>query len=457
MKIFKLTIIVFLLLVVFSNLILASEIKLPPYQKSSLGNDLTLLVMENKKLPLVNFRLVIKAGSVYDPVGKEGLANLTATLIRKGTKAKSFEQISEEIEFVGGSLNSGASPDYAFISGEFLSKDVDLALHLLSDILLNSVFSQEEFEREKELTLAGLQEEKDDPSTIATKAFYQFLFEKNPYSHPVDGTETSLKNITREDVVNFYKKYFVPQYSILTLVGDFSSQTVKQKVENALAGWQKSNSNVVKISPPAKFKGRKLLIVEKPDVTQTQIRIGNISVPRNNPDYFPVVVANTILGGGFSSRLVNEIRVNQGLTYGVSSRFNMFKETGAYVISTFTKNKTTRKTIDVALAEVKKFREKGVSSDELAGAKNYLKGLFPSRLQTPEALASQISDIEFYNLDSKYVDTYMQKIDAVTLDDIKRVANKYFDYQDVVFVVVTNPKETKKDLEGLGKIEMTKP
>jgi len=457
MKIFKLSLIALLILAGFSNLISAAEIKLPPYQKFTLGNDLTLLVMENKKLPLVNFRLVVKAGSVYDPVGKDGLANLTATLIRKGTKTKSFEQISEEIEFVGGTLFSGAALDYAFIAGEFLSKDIDLALNLLSDILLNPVFSQEEFEREKELTLAGLQEEKDDPSTIASEAFYRFLFEKNPYAHPVDGTEPSVKNITREDVVNFYKKYFVPQYSILTLVGDFSSQTVKQKVETALAGWQKSNTNLAKIPAPAKFKGRKLLIVEKPDVTQTQIRIGNISVPRNNPDYFPLVVANAILGGGFSSRLVNEIRVNQGLTYGVSSRFSMFKETGAYVISTFTKNITTRKTIDVALAEVKKFREKGVSQDELQGAKNYLKGLFPLRLETPEALASQITDIEFYNLDSKFVDTYIQKIEAVSLDDIKRVANKYFDYQDVVFVVVTNPKETRKDLEGLGKIEMTKP
>ncbi len=457
MKIIKLAIIALLILTVFSNLIFASEIKLPPYQKFTLGNGLTLLVMENKKLPLVNFRLVLKAGSVYDPVGKEGLANLTATLVRKGTKTKSFEQISEEIEFVGGTLQSGASADYAFIGGEFLSKDLDLAMNLLSDILLNPAFSQEEFDREKELTLAALQEEKDDPSTIATKAFYQFLFEKNPYSHPVDGTETSLKNITREDVVNFYKKYFVPQYSILTLVGDFSSQSVKQKVENALASWQKSNANLAKISAPPKFKGRKLLIVEKPDVSQTQIRIGNVSVPRNNPDYFPLVVANAILGGGFSSRLVNEIRVNQGLTYGVSSRFNMFKESGAYLISTFTKNKTTRKTIDVALQEVKKFREKGVTQEELQGAKNYLKGLFPMRLETPEALASQISDIEFYNLDPKFVDTYRQKIEAVTLEDIKRVANKYFDYQDVVFVVVTNPKETRKDLEGLGKIETTKP
>lgn len=457
MKIFKLSLITLLILAGFSNLISAAEIKLPTYQKFTLENDLNLLVMENKKLPLVNFRLVVRAGSVYDPVGKEGLANLTATLIRKGTKTKSFEQISEEIEFVGGTLFSGAALDYAFIAGEFLSKDIDLALNLLSDILLNPTFSQEEFEREKELTLASLQEEKDDPSTIATEAFYQFLFEKNPYAHPVDGTEASVKNITREDVVNFYKKYFVPQYSILTWVGDFSTPTVKQKVEKSSGGWQKSNTNLAKIPVPAKFKGRKLLIVEKPDVTQTQIRIGNISVPRNNPDYFPLVVANAILGGGFSSRLVNEIRVNQGLTYGVSSRFSMFKETGAFVISTFTKNKTTRKTIDVALAEVKKFREKGVAQEELQGAKNYLKGLFPLRLETPEALASQISDIEFYNLDPKFVDTYMQKIEAVTLDDIKRVANKYFDYQDVVFVVVTNPKETRKDLEGLGKIEMTKP
>jgi len=457
MKNFKLALVGLLILAVFSNLVFASDIKLPPYQKFTLPNDLTLLVMENKKLPLVNFRLVLKAGSVYDPVGKEGLANLTAALIRKGTKTKSFEQISEEIEFVGGSLSSGADLDYAYIGGEFLSKDLDLALNLLSDILLNPAFTQEEFDREKELTLAGLQEEKDDASTIANEAFYQFLYDKNPYSHPVDGTEGSVKNITRADVVSFYQKYFAPQHSILTLVGDFSSQAVKGKVEKALAGWQKSNTNLAKIAAPIKFKGRKLLIVEKPDVTQTQIRIGNVSVPRNNPDYFPLTVANTILGGGFSSRLVNEIRVNQGLTYGVSSRFNMFKETGAYLISTFTKNQTTRKTIDVALAEVKKFREKGVTKEELEGAKNYLKGLFPMRLETPEALASQITNIEFYSLDPKFVETYRQNIDAVTLDDIKRVANKYFDYQDVVLVVVTNPKETRKDLEGLGKIEMTKP
>lgn len=435
----------------------AAEVKLPAYEKYSLENGLVVYLVPMKKLPLVNFRLVVPAGSVYDPKTKEGLAGLTATLLKKGTKNKTATQISEEIEFVGGSLSTGTIQDLAYITAEFLSKDTDLGLNMISDILFNPIFPQEEIERERSQVLAGLEQEKDEPTVVANKHFYEFLFGDHPYAHAVEGNSSSVQSLSRKDILDFYQKYYKAKGSVLVVVGDFDSSILKEKINKLFSAWEAGPGYKMKLPRPAKISGWKTMLVEKPDVTQTQIRIGNIGVARDNPDIFAINVTNIILGGGFASRLVDEIRVNRGLTYGVSSRFVPFKDSGIYLISTFTKNKTTRETIDVALAEVKKFREKGVSAEELKGAQNYIKGLFPLRLETPEAIATQITDIEFYGLDPNYVENYYKKIDAVTLDEVKKTAQKYFEYDNLAFLVVTNPKEVKSQLAGMGKLEVTKP
>ena len=215
-----------------------------------------------------------------------------------------------------------------------------------------------------------------------------------------------------------------------------------EKVKQVFSGWQKGTPRTAPPSIPTQLKGRKVVVVSKPDVTQTQIRIGNVGIDVKNPDWFAVQVANSILGNGFTSRLVEEIRVKRSLSYGARSAFPAYERGGMYLISTFTKNPTTRETIDVALEEVRKYREKGATKEELLKAQNYLAGDFARDLQAPENLASNLSEMIFYGFPNDHLETYVQRLKSVTLDDIKRVVQRYFLLDDIIIMVVTNPKET---------------
>jgi zinc protease len=431
----------------------AQKIEIPHHKKEVLDNGLTVLLMEYHKLPLIELRMTTKGGTSYDPTGYDGLASLTAGLLRKGTTTRTATQISEEIDFIGGTLSASTGSDYFVVTSEVLKKDFDKGFSVFSDILLHPAFAQEEIERERSQRLATIEQYKENPGTVASIYFNKVVYGSHPYGRQSIGTVASLKKITGDDIEKFYKEVFLPNTSILTVVGDFDTKEMLAKVKSMFNSWVKETPKSVKIEKPVVFKGRKVFILNKSDATQTQVRIGNIGVERKNPDYFAITAANTILGGGFTSRLTEEIRVRRSLTYGVSSSFPSNLEGGTYLISTFTKNQTAREIIDVALNEVKKFRESGATQQELLKAQNYIAGGFSRGLQAPEALAAQISDVEFYQFPGDYLQTYIQKLKAVTSDDVKRIANKYLPYDDIIVVVLTPAKETRASLDSLGKVE----
>ena len=245
---------------------------------------------------------------------------------------------------------------------------------------------------------------------------------------------------------------------MLAVVGDVDPAAIKAALEKAFGGWKANGAKPGDAyTPVPQARGARVMIVSKPEVTQTQIRLACMGVPRNHPDYYPITVANTILGAGFTSRLMNEIRVVQGLTYSISSRFGMFRNGGTFRISTFTKNETLRKTIDETLKVVRTLLAAGPGEDELAKAKRYLTGQFPLGLQAPDALAAQLLDIEFFGLDPRYVETFSDRIDAVTMADCRRALKSYFCVDDLRILVVSNPELAKQALEGLGPIEVKKP
>jgi len=260
--------------------------------------------------------------------------------------------------------------------------------------------------------------------------------------------------ITRADVVAFQKQYFVPGNAMLAVVGDVDPDQVVASLESAFAGWKGGAAAAAApgYGAPEAVSGRKFMIVSKPEVTQTQIRLATLGVPRNSPDYYAITVANTILGGGFTARLVNEIRVVQGLTYGIGSRWAMYRNAGTFVIVTFTRNETLRKCIDASLAVVQALVEQGPSEEELAKARRYLTGQFPLGLQASDALAAQLLNIEFYNLDPHYLETYAERVNAVTMADVKRVLKQRFGVNDLRILVVSDPKTAKPALEGLGPV-----
>ncbi|NIM96944.1 MAG: hypothetical protein GTO24_02310, partial [candidate division Zixibacteria bacterium] len=318
----------FLLYLVFAGLITATaqEIELPPIKKTTLDNGLKLIVIEHHELPVVAFRLILKCGSVYDPPGKAGLADLTAGLLRKGTKTRSATQIAQEIDFVGGSLGAGSGRDATYATCQVLAKHFDLGLDLLSDIVLNPTFKEDEIDRLRNQTLGGIKEKKRDPESVADDKFKEFLFGNHPYGQPAEGTEQSVAAIVRDDIVNFHKKHYVPNNSILAVVGDVQPEEAIRKVKAKFSRWKAGEITAPSFTEPPAIKGHEILLVDNPELTQTYIRLGHLGIERKNPDYFAVKVMNYILGGGgFASRLVDEVRSKRGLTYDIHCIFDYNK------------------------------------------------------------------------------------------------------------------------------------
>jgi zinc protease len=436
----------------------ATPLKLPPSTRTTLKNGLVVYVMPTARLPLVDFRVLVRAGSVNDPAGKEGLASLTADLLTQGAGRRNAQQIAEDIAFVGGSLDAGASEERVIVTCEVLKKDFAIGLELLRDVTVNPAFPAEEFARKKDEAIGAIASQKDDPGTVANLALGPFLLGKSPLAHPVIGWEKSVTTLTREEVAAFHTKFFRPDNVAIAVVGDVDPKAVIAALEQAFGGWKAQGPRPGDAyTPVPQNRGRSVLIINKPEVTQTQIRLACMGVPRNHPDYYPITVANTILGAGFTSRLVNEIRVVQGLTYGISSRFGMFRNAGTFRISTFTRNETIRKTVDESIKVLKTLMDNGPTDDELAKAKRYLTGQFPLGLQAPDALAAQLLDIEFYGLDPTYVETFNDRVNAVTMADARRALKSYFCADDLRILVVSNPEVARKQLEGLGAIEVKNP
>jgi zinc protease len=436
----------------------AAPLRLPPVTKTRLANGLQVFVVPTSRLPLVDFRLVVRAGAVNDPGGKEGLASLVAELLTQGAGPRSARQIAEDIAFVGGTLASGAGTEQIVVTGEVLKKDFATGLELFRDVIVSPTFPAAEFQRKQDEALGAIASQKNDPATVANLALGPFLFGQSPLAHPVIGWERSVAALTREDVAAFHARHVRPDRALLAVVGDVDPKATVAALERAFRSWKPGPAKPGEAyAAVPQSRGRRVLIVSKPEVTQTQIRLACMGVPRNHPDYYPIRVANTILGSGFTSRLVNEIRVNRGLTYSISSRFTMLRNAGSFAIHTFTRNGTIRRTIDATLAEVKKLLDQGPTQEELDRARRYLTGQFPLGLQAPDALAAQVLDVEFYGLEPDFLEAFASRIEAVTMEDVRRALKSYFCAEDLRILVVSNPEVARAQLEGLGAIEVREP
>jgi len=430
-------------------------VKLPPYKEYALKNGLKVFIMESREVPLVTIQLLIPAGSAMDVPGEEGVANLTGRLLNKGAAGLTADQIAESIEEIGGVVNVNTGRDYATVDGNFLAKDLARGLDIMGKIVLSPDFPKADFEREQGLVLAEIRGVKEQPSQVATREFVRVLAGRHPYGHPVDGTEQTVGALTRESATSFHKKYYVPSGAILAIVGDVNAGKAAELVETKFGGWKGEAAKAAGIPAlvPKKMPNRTIFIVNKPDATQSQIRIGNVSVARNTPDYFPLLVTNSVLGGGFTSRLMDEIRVNRGLSYGARSGFNHLKAGGIFGVYTYTKNKSLRETVDVALEQIGKIRDQKISDTELAKTKRYLTGLFPFDIERNGDLAGWVTDLTFHGIPLDFVEKYCANVDRVTPDDAQRVAREQMWVDDDLILLLTKYDETRDQLQGLGKVE----
>ena len=430
---------------------------LPVWQRQVLKNGVVLLLMEQHEVPLVQMQLTVKAGAAADPSGKEGLASLTSQALTAGTTTRNAQQLAVDIDFVGGQLSADVGMDSTSVSANFLSKDVDRQLELLSDVVLRPAFATEEIDRLREQKLAELSAAPEDARAYAFDLFEATVFRGTPYGHPTTGFIRTVKGLTTEDVKGFYQTWYTPPNTILAVVGDFKSADMVKKIDKALGKWSGKAPPAVPSSKPEQVKGRQVVLVDYPGLTQSQIRIGGVGIARGNPDIYAIQVANVALGGGFTSRLVEEVRVNRSLSYSASSSFSIRRDPGSYTVMTFTKNETLRTTIDVVFDVLKQFREVPMPPEELRKATNYLLGQFPLNIETPEGLARMLSTLEQYGLPLDYVETFASRVKALTPDQVTAAIRQYFLYEDVYIVLFTDISQTRGQLEGLGQIEVRTP
>jgi predicted Zn-dependent peptidase len=416
-------------------------LKLPPHERRKFPNGMTLLLMERHELPLVSFHVLITAGPVADPARQEGLASLTAALLRKGTTTRSADQFSKQLDFVGGQFSANVSADYATVSVQVMKKDATTGLDLLSDALLNATFPKEEVEKLIQQRVDGIKSDKDQALAVLPLYFNAFLYGSDPYARPRDGDEKSLPAITREAVAKFYRAEYTPANTILAVVGDFDQAEMEKAVSQRFGSWAGQPARAIELPDHADVMGKRLLLVDKPDATQTYYSVGNVGVARTNPDRVPIRVVNTVFGGRFASMLNTELRIKSGLTYGARSYFDERKARGPFVISSYTRTETAEKAMDLTLEVLKRLHDTGFTQDELDLAKNYIKGQLPPTIETSEQLASQLTQLEFYGLDEREINDLYSKINAMTLTDAQRVIRKYYPLDNLVFVVIGKASE----------------
>ncbi len=414
----------------------AQTLRLPPHEKVVLKNGLTVLLLEKHGVPLVDISAIVKSGAAADPAGQEGLAMATAGLLRKGTTSRSAQQFSADLDFIGGTFDAEARPDFTSISAEFLTKDLARGLDLFSDALLHATFPQDETEKLLAQSLDGVKAAKDDPRSVMLSYFSGYLYGTHPYGRSPDGDEVSLKQIQREAIVKLYEANYAPGNTILAVAGEFNAAELKAKLEELFGGWPAHAVKVVPIPPVLPVKGKKLLLVDKPDASQTYFAIGNTGVAVNDPDRVAIEVVNTIFGGRFTSELNEALRVESGYTYGVQSFFVQRKVAGPFAIFSFTKNETTTPAIDLALQVLAKLHKDGVTEKQLNSAKSYIKGQFPPNIETSRQLARAIASHEFYGLGDDEVNQLEARVDAVTPEVARQVIQKHFPEENLVFVLI---------------------
>jgi zinc protease len=414
----------------------AQTLHIPPHEKYVLKNGLTVLLLEKHGVPLINVYAIVKTGSAADPAGQDGLASITAGLLRKGTKTRTAQQFAADLDYIGGAFEADAGADFSSVSAEFLTKDLARGLDLFSDALLHPTFPQAEVEKLLAQSVDGVRGAKDDPQQVLALYYYGYLYGTHPYGRPSGGDEVSLRRIKRDAIAKFYDSNYAPGNTLLAVAGEFNGAEMRKKLEDVFGGWPARAAAAPPIAPDPPVKGKRLLLVDKDDATQTYFAFGNVGIARNDPDRVAIRIVNTIFGGRFTSDLNEALRVESGYTYGASSFFDARKAPGPFGIFSFTKNETTAPAIDLAVQVLQKLHKDGVTDEQLKSAKSYIKGQYPPNIETSRQLAQIIAAHEFYGLGDDEINQLEARVDAVTPEMAKQVIQKHFPSENLVFVLI---------------------
>lgn len=426
------------------------KFSLPSIEKAKLSNGLEVWLVPQTELPIVSMNLVIKSGTTADPVGKLGIADYTSNLLDKGTKTRSAVEIANQLQSIGANMGAGAGWDSTNVSMSSLTKNLDKALELYTDVILNPAFPEAELNPIKQRALVGLLQRKTNANAIANIAFNSVLYGKDhPYGQA--SSEASIKAITRDDLVKFYETYYRPNNATLIVAGDVTMSSLKSKLESAFANWKSAAVPETKIPAATNVAKPGIYLIDRPGSAQSVVTIGQIGVSRDNPDYVPLLVMNSILGGQFSSRVNLNLREEKGYTYGARSGFAFRKGAGPFSASADVQTAVTKESVAEFMKELNGIRGTiPVTEKELEYNKQSIIRRFPQGFETIGQISGQLSNLLIYNLPDSYFNDYISKVNAVTVADINRVANKYLDPSNMAIVVVGDKKVIEGKLKDLG-------
>jgi zinc protease len=423
----------------------------PSFERRRLPNAMQLVVAPVSKLPVVTVLMVTEAGATTDPAGRDGLAQLTARLLPEGTRRSSGTEFTEQLERLGASVEAHADWDVGVARVTVLTEHLDEAMQLFGEMLRTPAFPVREVERLKAERLAELLQIRAEPGALADEMFARFAYDSSSrYSRPAAGAARDVEAITRDDVVWFYDARYQPAGMTLVAAGDVTADRVEQLARAAFGDWMGVPVSPGTTSDAPARQTRAVHVVAKADAPQSELRVGHPGVPRNTPDYFPLVVMNAVLGGLFSSRINLNLREAHGYTYGAFSAFDWRRHAGPFAVDTAVKTAVTDAAAREILNEIERMRSEEIRTEELSLATSYLDGVFPIRYETTDAIAAALANLIIYGLADDYFDRYRERVRAVTAADVQRAAQTYLHPDQMQIIAVGDPSAVRGPLAGLG-------
>ena len=422
-------------------------ILIPTPRETTLANGLTVVVVEDSRLPLVSYRLAFRVGGAFDPPELPGLTDLLAGLLPEGTESRSSKELADEVARMGASLSAGANSDYTIVAASALAQFNDQIMDLMAEVVLEPSFPENEVELAKQNTKESLRQQRAQPSFLASEMVSRVMFGDHPYS-VVAPTPESIDRFSRDEFVKFHRAKLVPNSAVFIVVGDVRHDEILNRVESLFSAWQRGEDVVANFpAPPVRTK-RIAYLVDRPGSAQSNIVIANSGITRTNPDYFPMLLMHTVLGANASSRLFMNLREDKGYTYGAYSNLDARRTAGTFRATAEVRSPVTGGSLKEFLYELDRIRNERVSEKEIADAKSYLTGVFPIRLETQEGLTDQLVQIKMLNLPNDYLENYRDRVQAVTGEEIQRVAQKYVKTDEAALIVVG---------DGASVLEQIKP
>lgn len=432
------------------------KVKLPRAQEATLSNGLRVVLLESHKVPTFNMQMVVLSGGLSDKPDYRGLATFTAALLREGTTKRASKDIAEQTDSIGATLtaNSGLSSMTTNVSTSGLVENLDQTLELFADVIRNPSFPQVEVDKYKARTLAQLQFQRSIPRFLAQEQFNRAIYGASHPASLVAPPAGSIKKLTTKDLSEFHSTYYRPNNAILAIVGDVTLKGIMPKLEKAFGDWQKADVPALSIPAAPAQADSKIYLIDRPGSVQTVLQLGTLGIERTSPDYFAVLMADRVFGGGPSGRLFMNLREDKGYTYGAYSSFGGSKFRGVWAASSEVRTDVTEGAMKEFMYEINRLRDQPVPDEELENAKRAIVGGFALSLEQPGALLQNIITQKLYNLPADYWDTYPQKVSAVTAAEIQNVAKKYLDLSRLQVVAVGDAAKARDVLTKYGKVEL---